>query len=165
MESDKGDRARRMPDDAKLNSLVSAMADAQARARAEALEKAGKARRRSKLHPVVPFLLLVPLNGILLYNLTRPLNPPPVPAEISLKETVYFTALALNAEYEESGAYPPNLETIGMDEEGLQYSETVDGYVLTASEDSVRVHYRSGEDLEPFRVAFESLVTTPEEVR
>jgi hypothetical protein len=156
---------RRMPDDAKLNSLVSAMADSQAKARVESAERAAKAKRKRKIHPAVPIGLLFPLAGILFFNFTRPPSVLPVPAEVSLQETVYLTALALNAEFEETGAYPADLRDIGMDEEGLQYAQTSGGYLLTAAEDSVQVEYRSGNELTKFRAAFESLLSPFEEVR
>jgi hypothetical protein len=157
--------ARRMPDDKKLNSLVSAMADSQAKARAESRERAAKAKRKRKVHPAVPIGLLFPMVGILYFNLSRPPSVLPVPPDVSLKETVYVTALALNAEFEETGVYPSDLREIGMDEEGLRYARTTDGYILTAEEDSVYVEYESGDELTPYKAAFESLLPPFEEVR
>ena len=81
-----------------------------------------------------------------------------VPTETSLRETVYVTALALNAEFEEMGHYPTGLVDLGMDQEGLTYSRVGDWYSLVAEDDGVTVEYRSGEDLEPYRVAFEALL-------
>ena len=165
VDENRKDEARRVPDQAKLNTLVSATADAQVKARAESKEKAEKAERRRRLHPLVPFLLLFPLAGILYLNLTRAPSVPPVPVEISLQETVYLTVRVLDAEYEETGAFPSDLSEIGMDEEGLLYAQTSEGYRLVAEEGSFRVEYEYGEDLGPLLAAFETLLPPFEEVR
>ncbi len=56
------------------------------------------------------------------------------------------------------GHYPTGLVDLGMDQEGLTYSRVGDWYSLVAEDDGVTVEYRSGEDLEPYRVAFEALL-------
>ncbi len=81
-----------------------------------------------------------------------------VPTETSLRETVYVTALALNAEFEETGRHPTDLVDLGMDQEGLTYTRVGEGYSLAAEDDGVTIEYRSGEDLEPYRGAFEALL-------
>lgn len=78
--------------------------------------------------------------------------------ETHLRETIYVTVLALDAEGKTTGSYPPDLETIGMDEEGLTYTRGSDGYTLIAEGEGIRVEYRSGDDMEPFRAAFEALL-------
>jgi len=81
-----------------------------------------------------------------------------VEVETSLMETIYVTAIALEAEYEATGRWPVDLESVGMDEEGLTYDPTGDGYRLVATADEAVVEYRSGESLRPFREAFNSLL-------
>ncbi|MFH1764614.1 MAG: hypothetical protein ABIF09_10520 [Gemmatimonadota bacterium] len=78
--------------------------------------------------------------------------------QTNLREMIYVTALALDAEAKDSGGYPPDLETIGMNEEGLTYTRDSDGYTLIAEEEGTRVEFRSGDDMEPFRAAFEALL-------
>jgi len=78
--------------------------------------------------------------------------------ETHLRETIYVTVLALDAEGKTTGSYPPDLETIGMDEEGLTYTRGSDGYTLIAEGEGIRVEYRSGDEIEPFRAAFEALL-------
>jgi hypothetical protein len=75
----------------------------------------------------------------------------------SARETIYVTVLALNAEFEETGAFPEDLERIGMDEEGLTYPRGAEGYTLLMEEAGFTVQYSHGEDLTPFREAFEAL--------
>ncbi len=45
-----------------------------------------------------------------------------------------------------------------MDEEGLTYTRDSDGYTLIAEEEGIRVEFRPGDDMEPFRAAFEALL-------
>lgn len=96
------------------------------------------------------FLLWVTLND--------PVRKPQMSTETALRETIYLTALALDAEREATGAYPATLEAVAMDEDGLTYIREGDGYRLVASADGVTVDYESGEDLTPFRAAFQQLL-------
>lgn len=111
-----------------------------------------------QIHPVL-LLALVTVLGLLIWiNSTGSPTESPVPVETSLKETIYVTALALDAEMEATGAYPPDLESIGMDEEGLSYTPSSGTYTLVAAEAGITVQFQSGDDMEPYRNAFESLL-------
>jgi hypothetical protein len=114
--------------------------------------------RIGQIHPSLLVALILVLGILLWVNLSSSDEGSPVSAELSLRETLYVTALALNAEYEETGAYPVDLESIGMDEDGLRYTRSSHGYALVAEEEGVRVEYRSGQDLAPLREAFEALL-------
>ena len=46
----------------------------------------------------------------------------------------------------------------GKDEKELLYTPESDGYSLVSEDEGIRVEYRFGEDLEPFRSAFEALL-------
>jgi hypothetical protein len=136
----------------------------------ETVEKrqAAEARQAEKqenkrIRPVFLVLTLLLLPVVVIWGRPDGDALVPVPVEVGLQETIYVTALALNAEFEETGEYPVELEEIGMDEEGLIYARDRNGYTLVAEEEGVRVQYRSGEDLEPFRAAFEALLPPYEE--
>lgn len=155
---EKNDQAKLVQEDPKLGRLVNAMAEVQK----EAVEKKQATRkqrtRKRGISPIFPVILLILLPAA--YFVARPPteNLAPVPAETALRETVYVTSLALESEFEETGEFPADLETIGMDEEGLTYSRDGAGYTLIAEWEGARVQFRSGEDLEPFRRAFETLL-------
>lgn len=156
-------QAKLVKGDPKLGDLVSVMAEVQNEA-AEKRRKAERQRAKKKtISPSFPVLLLflIPIA----YFVGRPPteNLAPVPADTALRETIYITSLALESEFGETGEYPADLEMIGMDEEGLTYSADGAGYTLVAEWEGARVQYRSGEDLEPFRKAFETLLPPFEE--
>ncbi|MGD2120657.1 MAG: hypothetical protein PVJ76_02885 [Gemmatimonadota bacterium] len=111
-----------------------------------------------KIHPLLLVALVLVLGLLIRLNRDDPLEAYRVPVETSLRETIYVTVLALEAEFEERGAYPSDLESIGMDEEGLRYSLGSRGYTLEASAEGVSVEYESGQDLEPLEDAFFELL-------
>ena len=78
--------------------------------------------------------------------------------ETHVRVAIYVAVLALEDQVKTTGTYPPDLETIGMDQEGLTYTRGSGGYTLIAEEEGARVEYRSGDDMEPFRAAFEALL-------
>jgi multidrug efflux pump subunit AcrA (membrane-fusion protein) len=113
---------------------------------------------RSSIHPSL-LVGLVAVLGILVWlNGAESGDSTGIPVRLALQETIYVTALALNAEVEATGSLPPDLEAIGMDKEGLYYQVTGEGYNLTAQEGDVTVEYHQGENLEPFQKAFEELL-------
>ena len=115
------------------------------------------------IHPSLLLALVVLLGFLIWVNSTEAGTESTVPVKTFLQETIYVTALALDAEMEETGAYPPDLESIGMDEEGLSYSLSSGSYTLVASEAGITVQFQSGDDMEPYRSAFESLLPPYEE--
>jgi len=114
--------------------------------------------RRSKVSPLLTAVLAASFGVLVWATLGDPVLHPQMSVETSLRETIYLTALALNAEQEETGTYPTTLEEIGMDEVGLVYQAEPSGYHLSATDEGIQVEYRSGEDLGPFRAAFEALM-------
>ena len=111
---------------------------------------------RQRATELVDFVLVFAL--LVWLHLSAPAEHPPVPLRTSLMESIYVTALALDAELEETGSLPPNLEAVGMDDPTLTYVPGSDGYVLVAKSGEVRIEYRQGEDLRPYREAFEQLL-------
>lgn len=159
MDGKRRDEPANVPEDAKLNTLVSALGDAQVKARTESEERIQKVnKRRRRVHPIVPVILLFPLAWVMYLNLAPAPSGPPVPAEVSLQRAVFLTARVLEAEFDETGAFPADLSEIGMDREGLLYAQTPEGYWLAGEKDSVRVEYEYGEDSSPLETAFETLL-------
>lgn len=117
-------------------------------------------RTGASIRPLFAGGLVVTLSVLAWLTLAAgdPLDEYEMTVETSLMESVYVTAIALDAEFEATGSLPDDLESIGMDEEGLTYERTPDGYRLSAREEGVVVAYRSGEDLRPFREAFNRLL-------
>lgn len=109
---------------------------------------------------VLLFLLLV--LGVIIawnsYSFARSEDVPPEMAEASLRASIYLAALAVDAEFEETGAYPPDLESIEVDEEEVTYSANATGYTLVATDGDLSFEYRSGDDLDPYRTDFEYLL-------
>lgn len=151
-------RGRRVGGDPRQGRLASALAQVQKEAEEMKRTPEKRKTKERRFSPVFLMILLVLLP--VSYFLCRPprVDMEPVPAETALRETIYITSLALESEFEETGEYPTDLETVGMDEEGMVYSRERDGYTLVAEWEGVRIQYRSGEDLEPFRAAFEALL-------
>jgi hypothetical protein len=147
------------PDDEKLKELVSAVADSQKEAGERARAAAEAYRKQRGKHARLPFLLLLVAiaTGVLVVTRLATPSPLPVSPAQSARETIYVTVLALNAEFEETGAFPEELEAIGMDEEGLTYTMASEGYTLVMEEEGFTVEYSYGEDLTPFQEAFEAL--------
>lgn len=163
MDETNGGTPRGAREEGTLTNLANAVAREQrARARREGEEPRG---RKSRIHPSLLVALLLTLGVLLWLEASGTDNVIQVPVELTLQEAIYLTALALEAEREATEAYPPDLATIGMDEEGLRYERQSDSYVLVAEEDGVRIEYHAGEDLEPFRAAFENLLPPFEEGR
>ena len=117
-------------------------------------------RRGAPIRPLFAAALVATLGVLLWLTLASgdPLDEHEMTVETSLRETIYVTAIALDAEHRETGRWPADLESIGMDEEGLSYEVTGDGYTLVARGEGAVVEYRSGDDLRPFRNAFNSLL-------
>ena len=113
---------------------------------------------RGAVHPSLLIALALVLGVLLWLNLADTDGANTVPVRTSLQETIYVTALALNAEMEATGSFPPDLETLGLDDETLVYAPDSDGYTLVAEAEGVQVEYHHGEDLGPYREAFESLL-------
>jgi hypothetical protein len=109
---------------------------------------------------ILLFLLLV--LGVIIawngYSFARSEEVAPEMAEASLKASIYLVTLAVDAEFEETGVYPPDLETIDVEEEEVTYSPNETGYILVATDGELTYEYRSGDDLDPYRTAFEYLL-------
>ena len=160
MEDDLERQKKSVPDENELNRALSAVVDSRNQAAQETaaeIKVAGKKKARKSRLPILLSLVAISLVALVLTRLASPTFLPASPDD-SAKETIYVTVLALTAEFEETGAFPETLEAIGMDHEGLTYWLGPGGYSLTAVEDGMTAEYRSGEDLTPFREAFEALV-------
>jgi hypothetical protein len=108
--------------------------------------------------PILTVALAASLGILAWATFSDPLLHHQVSVENSLRGTIYTAALAVDAERAATGSYPATLEDIGMDEEGLSYQSDSNGYRLTATDEGVEVVYRSGEDLQPYRAAFNALL-------
>ena len=113
---------------------------------------------RPRIHPALLVALVATLGALVWLNAADAPSEDAIPTETFLRERIYVIALALDAEYEETGSYPTDLESVGLDEEGVVYSTDGRSYALTAEEDGISIAYRSGEDLAPFRAAFQRLL-------
>ncbi|MBT8398577.1 MAG: hypothetical protein HKO65_18670 [Gemmatimonadetes bacterium] len=114
--------------------------------------------RRGEIHPGFLVALVLVLALVIWSGQGNFSEESSVPLETVLQETIYVTALALEAEFQETGAYPTDLESLGLDDEGLTYTLGPNRYTLVASAEGASVEYRSGGDLAPFREAFEHLL-------
>jgi hypothetical protein len=107
-------------------------------------------------------LILLLVLGLVLawnsYSFSRSETVSPEMAEASLKASIYLVALAVDAEFQETGVYPRDLESIEVEEEEVTYTPTSNGYTLVAVDEERSFEYRSGEDLDPYRSAFEYLL-------
>jgi hypothetical protein len=77
--------------------------------------------------------------------------------EASARFTVYLIAQTLETHRDSTGTFPPTLETLNVNEEGVRYTSTGNAYELTAKFAEGQIVYRSGEDLSAFARAFEQL--------
>lgn len=107
-----------------------------------------------------PKLLMVfgPLFVILtVWNIARIANEPEIfSAEEELADarfTIYLAAQEIDTYRDSSGAWPSNLDLLGLAEDNLQYVLLDDDYRLTYELDDIYATYRSGEDLSPFAEA------------
>lgn len=131
------------------------------RRHAEAAVRSEPPPRRRWRVPVVLASLAV-LAGLTAWNVVRVAREPevftPVEEEAGLNFTIYLVAEGIEAYRGSSGALPENLVVLGLDDEGVDYVVRDSGYVLVATQDTVRVTYRSGDDLTAFANAYELLV-------
>lgn len=134
-------------------------ADAEARAAA----RVEPARRTSRGTLLIG--LLVVATVLTAWNVSRSSRSPAV---VSVAEeaaaarfAIYLVASAVERYRVDSGAWPANLRTIGLDEEGVEYSRSPAGYTLRGAGGDSVFTYRSGDSLELFRRAYAAL--QPEE--
>ena len=157
MEDGKSRKPQGLPASPDLSRLAAAIDEGKTW-RSEQLRGGDRRSRGGQIHVFLLLALVLVLGVVIFVTLFSSPRPTPVSMEVSLQEAIYVTALAINAEFMDTGRYPVDLETIGMDEEGLSYTLQAGEYTLTGEADGVSVTYHSGEDLEPFRSAFEKLL-------
>jgi len=140
-----------------VNEIMRREAD-EAQAAAAARARPVSRARRSRTVALALFPIVVLISGWNVYRLTHR-----VPAATTAEETatarfaIYLVASALDAFQAERGALPPDLATIGAEDEGVEYARTETGYQLRAAVADSVFTYRSGESLEPFRRSYGSL--------
>jgi len=116
---------------------------------------------RGASHGAILLVLLLALALLLAWNsysYRRAETISPEMADASLKGSIYLTVLALEAEFEDTGAYPSDLESIDVAEDEVTYFPTGNGYRLVAADGDLSFEFRSGDDLGPYRTAFEFLL-------
>ncbi len=69
--------------------------------------------------------------------------------------TIYVTATELELFRDSMGFYPPDLEQISMDDDGVSYQENSGSYTISVALETETVTYESGEDLTPFEESFD----------
>ena len=106
---------------------------------------------------VALLVILAVVGGWNLYFFSNLQTLSPEMEEGYLRTSIYLTALVLDSEFTETGAYPRNLVEVGMDEDGLTYSVQDGGYVLRIQGQYVSFEYRSGQSLDVFRESFEAV--------
>lgn len=81
--------------------------------------------------------------------------------EESLRATIFLTVLGLEAHRSRTGTYPPTLEAVGLDDPALEYRPEGDRFVLVGVGPQVDppLSYRTGEDLTPFELALDGVLT------
>lgn len=79
--------------------------------------------------------------------------------EESLRATIFLTVVGLEAHRSRTGAYPPTLEAVGLDDPALEYRLEGDRFVLVGPQVDPPLSYRTGEDLTPFELALDNVFT------
>lgn len=118
--------------------------------------------RRERLRRIMVFGLLPAFLVLLGWNLTRGAEKPQVfsPAEVDAgaRFKIYLAAQALKAYRDSAGTWPPSLDVVGFENEGLTYRVTDTTYVIEATIGGAPFSYRSGDDLAFFRDASQELM-------
>lgn len=88
------------------------------------------------------------------WNIARLANEPVVfstdEEQADARFTIYLAAQEIDMYRDTAGAWPSNLELLGLDGDNLHYVQLDDGYRLTFELDNIYATYRSGEDLTSF---------------
>jgi hypothetical protein len=77
--------------------------------------------------------------------------------EESLRATIFLAVVGLEAHRSRTGAYPPDLAAVGLDDPALEYRREGDHFVLVGALPGVEPPptFRSGDDLAPFELALD----------
>ena len=75
--------------------------------------------------------------------------------------TLYLTIQGIEAYHDSAGSYPTDLESLGLDDEDLEYSSIQDGYELTGATGDPGLLYRRGDDLTPYQEALNAVLLAP----
>lgn len=141
------------------DSVVSAASD-HAREKIQAMAaEPERASRRGRGYLLLALALV--LGGVVAWNLQvyfQAGTPSRAFQETALQASIFMAQQAVEGSLAETGTLPSTLESVGADEEGLTYAPSGPDYRLTATYSGLEVVYRSGDDIQPFREAFQSLL-------
>ena len=161
MEETQGDSGQK-PSDAKgdWNQLVGAASE-HAMERKEAMAMAEPPQKKKSQGVVLAVLsvLLLAVCSWNFYYFFLSGDPSPEFEATALQASVFIAQQAGESIREETGSLPPSLDEAGADEEGLEYTVSATGYVLTATGEHHAFTYTEGGDLTPFEAAFRSLLS------
>lgn len=87
---------------------------------------------------------------------------PPALEEASARFTIYLIAQAVEEYRDSTASLPPDLASIDMDEEEIDYAVLDSTYTLTATVGRTMIVYRQGEDLTWYEDAFHELAEAAE---
>jgi hypothetical protein len=132
---------------------------------AKAAEVPEPLKKKRSWVPVLVVLLPV-FVALTVWNVVRlsrePAAFPPALEEASARFTIYLIAQAVEDYRDSTAALPPDLATIDMDEEEIDYVALDSTYMLTTTVGRTMIVYKEGEDLKWYEDAFQDLAEAAE---
>jgi hypothetical protein len=132
---------------------------------AQAAEVPDLPKKKRSWVPVLVVLLPV-FVALTVWNVVRlsrePAAFPPALEEASARFTIYLIAQAVEDYRDSTAALPPDLATIDMDEEEIDYAVLDSTYTLTTTVGRTVIVYEQGEDLTSYGDAFQELAEAAE---
>jgi hypothetical protein len=118
------------------------------------------ARRRPGRRALgVLFVVLLALAGWNVWDVTRePEVFTPAEEETGLRAEIYLAVEQIEAFRRQNGSLPVDLARLGLDTPELSYVRDANRYRLVAATNRVQVAYETGQDLGPFRGAFDRVL-------
>lgn len=108
------------------------------------------------------FAAVLGLTAVVIWEYTHPPFPGPAfdPAGLqsSLDLAVFLTVEGIEAYKADADSLPANLEAVGLDDPELTYTRTETSYEIRGEAGAYHVYYVAGDDLTPFRHAYDALV-------
>jgi hypothetical protein len=117
----------------------------------------GQKRPRYRMLGSLVGILVIVLGLNVVRALTAPDPFTPSEEHASAMLTVYLVAQGVEAFRDSTGFLPASLESLDLDEEGLEYTVRGQSYTLGYALDGVSASYRAGEGFAPFVSAIEVL--------
>ncbi len=128
---------------------------------AEAAAEPPKPYRRKRSRLPILLTLLPVLIGLTAFNVNRALDDSALFTPAENERFGYFVLILAHEEveaYRDSvGAYPPTLETVGVEDGVLSYELVGVSYVLQARVGEMDVTYRGGESFDPIEFRYDSI--------